>query len=172
MVLVIILLVSAKGKGKDGEINDAAAQPQEPASGETVQKSAPKSPAKVTAPVSTPVTKTPPAPEKIILDLSSEFAQEYQSELGEFLDDPANFNKHYVVASWPCGSGCVRKAIIDRNNGKVFLPPLDNYQSKRPGPSFVPYSLDSNRYRIVNDDVIEVYEFESGRFTLVNIEQL
>ena len=112
-----------------------------------------------------------PTPKKIVLDLSSEFARTYEAKLTPFLERPADFNKHYVVARWSCGSGCVRTAIVDKNNGRAYLAPSDVYGSLTPAP-FTPYTLESDLFRVVNDEVIDVYRFESGRFLLENIEEL
>lgn len=129
----------------------------------------PQTPDRAVAPQTKQITT--PAPKEIVLDLSSEFARTYEKELTPFLTLPADFNGHYVVARWSCGGGCTRTGVIDKNNGRAYLAPSDVYGSRTPAP-FVPYTLESNLFRVVNEEVIDVYRFESGRFFLENIEQL
>lgn len=133
------------------------------------KKSSPSSPSRAVAPQTKQFTA--PASETLILDVTGEFARQYQVELTPFLNLPPDFNTHYVVARWSCGNGCTMTGIIDKNNGKAYLAPSDVYGSRVPGP-YVPYTLGSNLYRVVNNDVIDVYRFEGGRFMLESIEQL
>ena len=153
----------------------AIVAPEQIPEGETLETASPDvppsapSPAKAKAPQTKPISS--PAPKEIILDLSSEFTRTYQHELAPFLMQPADFNDHYVVARWRCGSQCTMTGVIDKQTGRAYLAPSDIYGSKTPGP-FVPYTLGSNLFRVINEDVIDVYSFDGTRFTLVSIEPL
>lgn len=132
--------------------------------------SRPHSPDRAVAPQTKQIT-SPTPPKDIVLDLSSEFARVYEKQLTPFLKLQADFNKHFVVARWTCGSDCTLTGVIDKSNGRAYLAPSDVYGSRTPGP-YTPYSLESNIFRVVNEDVIDVYRFEAGRFVLESIEQL
>jgi hypothetical protein len=45
-----------------------------------------------------------------------------------------NFAGHMIIIRWGCGSPCLRMALVDARNGKVFFPPQINYDT--PTPSF------------------------------------
>jgi hypothetical protein len=46
-----------------------------------------------------------------------------------------NFNGHYRVASWGCGTNCIEWAIIDLETGKVWFAPEPAYSCWSPEPS-------------------------------------
>ena len=64
--------------------------------------------------------------QKITLDMSSGFNQNYKTVLTQAFSEPADFNGHYVVASIGCGSGCFTYAVVDKNTGKVYQVPKIN----------------------------------------------
>jgi len=120
----------------------------------------------------TPSQKIDPAtPKRIVLDLSTEFAKDNQQILSQFLERPADFGEHFVVAKWNCGTDCRRAAIIDRNTGKVYVAPTDNPTVAQPD-GFVAYTLTSSEYKVLDIGRIKVYRFEGDRFRLIDTEEL
>ncbi|MBV9477517.1 MAG: hypothetical protein JO315_15710 [Acidobacteria bacterium] len=56
-------------------------------------------------------------------DVSSGRAHRYRTVLREEAREGANFNGHYRVASWGCGTNCIEWAILDLKTGRVWLAP-------------------------------------------------
>jgi hypothetical protein len=49
-------------------------------------------------------------------------ARRYRSVLRAEAREGANFNGHFRVASWGCGTNCIEWAVIDLETGKVWFP--------------------------------------------------
>jgi hypothetical protein len=49
-------------------------------------------------------------------------AHRYRTVLREEAREGPNFNGHYRVASWGCGTNCIEWAVIDLETGKVWFP--------------------------------------------------
>lgn len=129
-----------------------------------------KLPPKATAKPKSNLAPTTAAPVDIMLDLSNSFARQYQGELELFMKQPADFNQDYIVAEWSCGPDCNIAGVINKHNGRAYPAPADHYGPRRPGSTFVPYTLNSNLYRVVSGDKIETYSFEGTTFTFVSSE--
>lgn len=63
-------------------------------------------------------------PKEVTLDLSTEFARQYQTVLSAELKKPANFGGHYRMALVGCGSACGTHKLLDKNTGKVYDTPV------------------------------------------------
>lgn len=50
-------------------------------------------------------------------------ARRYRTILREEAAQPPNFNGHYRLAQWGCGTNCVEWALIDLESGKVWMAP-------------------------------------------------
>jgi len=106
----------------------------------------------------------------VTLDLSSAYAQQYRGVLTAAFKQPANFDKHYVVASIGCGSGCFGYAVIDKDSGTVYqVPEVNDLGSFVEKGSFgTAYNLQDNEIKVVtaNGSTINTYVFNGSRFTL------
>ncbi len=67
--------------------------------------------------------------------VSSGKARRYRSVLRAEAREGANFNGHYRVASWGCGTNCIEWAVIDLESGKVWFPPEPAYSCWAPEQS-------------------------------------
>jgi hypothetical protein len=54
-------------------------------------------------------------------DVSSGRAHHYRTRLREEAKEGANYNGHFRVAMWGCGSNCMEWAIIDLATGRVWM---------------------------------------------------
>jgi hypothetical protein len=110
-------------------------------------------------------------PQAVSLDLSTDYTKTYKTIFTDALQKPADFNGHYVVARYGCGSGCVAYGIVDKETGKVYQGPFDdlggNYQIP---PNFDSnrYSLNSNLFKVIGLTKIQTYKFENNKFILIN----
>ena len=64
------------------------------------------------------LTKPPAKP-----DVRSGRARRYRTVLREAAVEGANFNGHYKVARWGCGTNCIEWAVIDLATGRVWMAP-------------------------------------------------
>jgi hypothetical protein len=104
------------------------------------------------------------------LNLSDPYTSKYKTIFEEALKKPANFNNHYVVVSYGCGSGCVAYGVVDKNTGKAYQGPSDDYGGNyQVPPSFETnrYSIDSNTFKVVGYNTIQTYKFENGQFIII-----
>ena len=58
------------------------------------------------------------------LQLTTPEARQFRTRLAEAARQKSNFAGHYILTTWGCGSGCLMPAIIDADNGKVFMIPF------------------------------------------------
>lgn len=56
--------------------------------------------------------------------LTTPEAGQFRTRLTEAARQPSNFAGHYILVWWGCGSGCIRPAIINTKNGRVFMLPF------------------------------------------------
>ena len=56
-------------------------------------------------------------------DVSSGKARKFRTVLREAAKEGPNFNGHYRVAHWGCGTNCIEWAIIDLKTGAVWFAP-------------------------------------------------
>jgi len=61
----------------------------------------------------------PPAPPRV----SNPRARRYRTVLREAAKEGPNFNGHYRVVSWGCGTNCIEWAVIDLASGDVWMAP-------------------------------------------------
>jgi hypothetical protein len=59
-------------------------------------------------------------------------AHRYRTVLREEAREGPNFNGHYRVASWGCGTNCIEWAVIDLETGKIWFPPEPAYSCWAP----------------------------------------
>jgi hypothetical protein len=64
-------------------------------------------------------------------DVRSGRAHRYRTVLREESQEGVNFNGHYRVARWGCGTNCIEWAVIDLASGRVWMAPepLTSYWS-------------------------------------------
>ncbi len=63
------------------------------------------------------------APRKVAKDIdftSNRSARKYKTLLRDALKAGADFNGHYTVAIWGCGTGCQESKIVDIETGRVI----------------------------------------------------
>ena len=58
------------------------------------------------------------------VDISNADVRKYRTALRSAIKEKPNFAGHFTVAKWGCGSACISWAIINRENGKVWLSPF------------------------------------------------
>jgi len=103
-------------------------------------------------------------PKEVTLDLSTEFARNYQTILSAELKRPVNFGDRYRMALVGCGSACGYHALLDKTTGKVYLPPVSEDLSLY---SSVDFSVNSSDLTLrYADGRTEIYRFNGDRFVL------
>ncbi len=50
-------------------------------------------------------------------------AAKFATQIREAAKQPADFNGHFRIARWGCGSNCLQWAVIDQQTGRVQLSP-------------------------------------------------
>jgi hypothetical protein len=60
-------------------------------------------------------------PHALLLDTAEK--RRFRTMLRTESAEGANFNGHYRVASWGCGTNCIEWAIVDLASGKVWMAP-------------------------------------------------
>lgn len=138
----------------------------------------PKNETKINNPASFPIEQTSKnqlnqeTPSRdVTLDTSDQYTKKYQTTFSAALKKQADFNGHYVVASYGCGSGCLAYGVIDKNTGKAYQGPSDDYGGSYQVPSNFEsqrYSIDSNTFKVIGYNKIQTYVFTNGMFTLVD----
>ena len=58
------------------------------------------------------------------VDIKSALQKRFQTEIREQSALPANFDGHFRIAEWGCGTSCGSMAIIDLKTGKVYDGPF------------------------------------------------
>jgi hypothetical protein len=66
----------------------------------------------------------------LVLDTS--LARRFHTTISWSMEDGVNFDGHFVVAKWGCGTGCLQFAVVDAINGKVYAPPFSNVEFHHP----------------------------------------
>ena len=56
--------------------------------------------------------------------LTTPEAKRFGTVLREAAAQPPNFNGHYRVASWGCGSNCLAWAVVDLQTGEPWVAPI------------------------------------------------
>lgn len=56
-------------------------------------------------------------------DVRSGRARRYRTVLREPAAEGADFNGHYKIATWGCGTNCIEWAVIDLATGRVWMAP-------------------------------------------------
>lgn len=123
------------------------------------------------------VTPTPVNNSQVTLDTTSgdiesvSVAQQYKTALTNALQQPANFNGHYVLTGVGCGSGCIKYIGVDKNTGKAFSGPSEDLGMYGGLPREEPnFSLESDILKTVAYDKINVYKFNGGRNSFMLME--
>ncbi len=58
------------------------------------------------------------------LVLDTRLARKFRTTIRWSMEDGVNFDGHFVVATWGCGTGCMQFAVVDAITGNVFAPPF------------------------------------------------
>jgi hypothetical protein len=74
-------------------------------------------------------------------------ARRYRTRLREAAAEGPNFNGHFRIVSWGCGTNCLQWAFVDLTTGAVAVAPLD------PIPCFHPRIDDAGRPHWVESSV-------------------
>jgi hypothetical protein len=105
-------------------------------------------------------------PARPILDTKKK--RNYRTVLRTAASEGANFNGHYRIAYWGCGTNCISWAVIDLSGGKVWMAPRA-VASCWPNNATTPPSQDIPDWFqfSVASSLIYAYECndDSGRFT-------
>lgn len=56
--------------------------------------------------------------------LTSARARLFRTNIRTQSAEGPNFNGHYRIATWGCGTSCIQFAIIDCKTGQVYFPPV------------------------------------------------
>lgn len=120
-------------------------------------------------------------------DVSRQPARSYRTVLREAAEEGVNFNGHYRVARWGCGTNCIQWAVIDLATGKVWMAPemLTSWWSPEEQPEKTPdwfefYPTSSLIYVHTSDgrrkdrtfDTRRVYVWKNGAPRLIRKEKL
>jgi hypothetical protein len=80
-------------------------------------------------------------------------ARRFQTVLRNAASEGPNFNGHYRVAKWGCGTNCIEWAVIDLTDGKVWFAPEPAYSCWAPGepsglewPEWIEIRIDSRLF--------------------------
>lgn len=101
-------------------------------------------------------------------------ARRFRTMIRDGARQKPNFDGHYVVTTWGCGSDCEMGAIIDAHSGKVVLLPVvaGSPQDANPHWGHFEYRLDS-RLLVMNGMIGEeppmgahYFTFDGSRLTL------
>jgi hypothetical protein len=120
--------------------------------------------------------------------LTTRAARRYRTVLRDEARKGPNFNGHYRVADWGCGTNCVEWAILDLETGKVWMAPaplescgapdlpehdevMDWFEMHLDSRLLYVYDCTSNPPVRVWDRR-RVYEWRDGRLRLVRTESL
>jgi len=87
-----------------------------------------------------------PAAKPVVTGTAAKFA----TQIREAAKQPADFNGHFKIARWGCGSNCLQWAVIDQQTGRVLMAPR-TLNSCMPGdaadaaqfPDWLDYRADS-----------------------------
>jgi hypothetical protein len=90
--------------------------------------------------------------------LSTRHARLYRTVLRDAAAEGPNFDGHYRVAIWGCGTSCVRWAIIDLETGRVSFPDVEpgscsgrkDWETSTPVPEWFEQRIDSSLL-VIND---------------------
>lgn len=108
-------------------------------------------------------------------NLSSQQAKQYRTRLRDGAAQPANFNGHYRMVIWGCGTECVTGAVIDKLNGHVFFLPFSICCSTDQDANFkaIEFRLTSRLLVFsglrneIRPDGDHFYEFDGERFVFI-----
>jgi len=64
-------------------------------------------------------TLATPAAKPVVTGPGARFA----TQIREAAKQPADFNGHFKIARWGCGSNCLQWAVIDQQTGRVLMAP-------------------------------------------------
>jgi len=118
-----------------------------------------------------PIYSGPPVPP----DLSSQQAKHYRTRLRNGAALPANFNGHYRMVSWGCGTECVTGAVINKINGHVFFLPFSICCGARQDANFQPIEFRLTSRLLVfsglrneaSPNGAHFYEFDGEKFVFI-----
>jgi len=87
------------------------------------------------------------------------FKKKYQTRIREGLKNGPNFNGHYAISYWGCGSNCLEFAITDLQTGRVFALPDSNSIGVQPkidssgNPIWIQFKLNSRLFYVFEFDL-------------------
>jgi hypothetical protein len=110
-------------------------------------------------------------------------AGRFRTVLREEFARPANFNGHYRVARWGCGTNCIEWAIVDLRSGKVWMAPKpvlscggaastvsDWFDARVTSSLLYVHSCAADRGLVF--DTRHVYRHRKGKLRLLRVETL
>jgi hypothetical protein len=133
-------------------------------------------------PAEAPLTKRAAKP-----DVSKQPARQYRTVLRQAAKEGVNFNGHYRVTWWGCGTNCIQWAVIDLTNGHVWMAPqpLTSWWSPEEQPENTPDWMEfhptsallyvhewQGRRRDRTFDTRRVYVWRNGAPRLIRKEKL
>jgi len=66
------------------------------------------------------------------LALNTHLARKFRTTIRESMDEGVNFDGHFVIATWGCGTGCTQLAVVDAITGKLYAPPFPDVEFHHP----------------------------------------
>lgn len=88
-------------------------------------------------------------------------ARYYRSQLECQSKEGPNFNGHYRLVSWGCGSSCLNWAIVDLSNGKIWIAPPNYCASPRIDKQGMPIWIES----MIDSSLVFLYECQMSEDT-------
>jgi hypothetical protein len=64
--------------------------------------------------------------------LASAKARRFRTRLRDAAAEGANFNGHYALTHWGCGTNCIEWAVVDPTDGAVWFAPEPAFSCEAP----------------------------------------
>ena len=103
-------------------------------------------------PAETALVGTPAAPK-----LTTPKARQFRTILRREASEGPNFNGHYRVLHWGCGTNCIEWAVIDLTSGTVWMAPEPALSCAVVGPASDEATTDWLEFRI-SSSLLYLYE--------------
>jgi hypothetical protein len=88
-------------------------------------------------------------------------ARTYCGQLKSQSKKGPNFNGHYRLVSWGCGTSCLAWAVVDLSNGNVWIAPVNYCASPRMDKEGMPIWIESR----IDSSLVCLYECQMSEAT-------
>jgi len=106
--------------------------------------------------------ETPLCGTAIIPKIKTPKALHYRTHLKRESKKGPNFNGHYRLVSWGCGSSCLEWAVVDLSNGNVWIAPPNYCASPRMDEQDMPIWIESR----TDSSLVFLYDCQMSEGTL------